>query len=130
MRARRSGSRSTATRIGPHTIINDFCYFENAASIRLGSGVGIGAHTAIITSNHEMGPSSQRNGRWSCEPVTIEDGCWIGARTTILSGVTIARGCVVGAGALVAKDCEPDSLYAGVPARLIRQLEDVDSAAG
>jgi maltose O-acetyltransferase len=110
--------------IGARTIINDFCYFENVGRITLGSGVGIAAHAAIITSNHDIGPSSQRNGRWYFEPVTIEDGCWIGARAVILPGVTVGRGTIVGAGAVVAKDCEPNCIYTGIPARIQRRLEE------
>jgi maltose O-acetyltransferase len=52
--------------------------------------------------------------------VRIGDRCWIGARATILPGVSIGDGTVVAAGAVVTKDCEPDALYAGVPARRLR----------
>jgi maltose O-acetyltransferase len=115
---------SSDIRIGERTIINDFCYFENVARITLGSGVGIGAHVAIITSNHDIGPSTQRNGDWHYLPVTIEDGCWIGARATILPGVTVGRGTIVAAGAVVTSDCEPNCIYGGVPARILRQLDE------
>lgn len=53
-------------------------------------------------------------------PVTIEDGCWIGANVTILKGVTIGRGSVVAAGAVVTKSCAPYSIIGGVPAKLIK----------
>lgn len=54
---------------------------------------------------------------------TVGDGCWIGANATILPGVTVAPGCVIAAGAVVTKDTEPDGLYAGVPARRVRDLD-------
>lgn len=44
---------------------------------------------------------------------------------TILPGVIINDGCIVAAGAVVNKDCEANSLYAGVPARKIKELIDV-----
>nr|WP_304437690.1 DapH/DapD/GlmU-related protein [Frigoribacterium sp. Leaf44] len=50
-------------------------------------------------------------------PVTIEDGCWIGANVTILPGVTLGRGSVVGAGSVVTKSYPPNSKLAGSPAR-------------
>jgi maltose O-acetyltransferase len=53
----------------------------------------------------------------------IEDGCWIGAGATILPGVTVRAGCIVASGAIVTKDCEPNGLYAGNPARRIRELD-------
>jgi maltose O-acetyltransferase len=40
----------------------------------------------------------------------------------VLPGVTIGAGCAVAAGAVVTADCEPDGLYAGVPARRVRDL--------
>jgi len=40
----------------------------------------------------------------------------------VLPGVTIGRGTVVGAGAVVIKDCDPNSLYVGNPARKVKQL--------
>lgn len=54
-------------------------------------------------------------------PVTIEDGCWIGANVTILKGVTIGHDSVVAAGSVVTKSCEPYSIIGGVPAKLIKK---------
>lgn len=56
--------------------------------------------------------------------IIIKDNCFIGTRSTILPGVTIGPNSVVGAGSLVRKDVEPNSVYAGVPARRICSLED------
>lgn len=55
-------------------------------------------------------------------PITIGNGSWIGAGVIVLPGVTIGAGCIIGAGAVVTKDTEPDSVYAGVPARKMRNL--------
>lgn len=115
--------------IGAGSRINDWCWFENVARIELGHGVGVGAHTVIITSTHDIGPSRTRATGWSYLPVTLEDGCWIGARSTILPGVTVGRGAVVAAGAVVNKDLEPNHLYGGVPARKLRALDDEDDPA-
>lgn len=59
-------------------------------------------------------------------PVTIGDGCWIGANVTILKGVTIGRGSVVAAGAVVTKSCPPYSIIGGVPAKVIKYRFTVD----
>jgi acetyltransferase-like isoleucine patch superfamily enzyme len=42
----------------------------------------------------------------------------------IMPGVEVGPGCVVAAGAVVIKDCEPNGLYAGVPAKRVRDLDD------
>ena len=54
--------------------------------------------------------------------VTICRGSWIPPGCTILPGVTIGPDSIVGAGSIVIKDVEKDSLYAGSPAKKIRNL--------
>lgn len=73
-----------------------------------------------------MGSSERRAGAGWAKPIHIEDGCWIGARVTVLGGVRIGRGSVVAAGAVVTRDVPENCLVGGVPARLLRQLESSD----
>jgi len=77
----------------------------------------------LCTSTHEIGSESQRAGTTIQLPIIIEDGCWVGARANILPGVKIGKGCIIAAGSVVTKDCEPNGLYAGVPAKRIRDLD-------
>ena len=85
------------------------------------SGAGPDAH--ILTAAHEIGPPDRRFGQIRFEPVTIGVGTWVGARVTVLPGISIGDGCVIAAGAVVTRDCEPNAVYAGVPARRVRELE-------
>lgn len=55
--------------------------------------------------------------------IVVEDEAWIGANVTILPGVRIGRCSVIGAGSVVTRDVEPYSIYAGVPAKKIRDLK-------
>lgn len=57
-------------------------------------------------------------------PVTIGDNCWIGANSTINPGVTIGDNVVVGSGAVVTKDVPDNCVVAGVPAKIIRRLDE------
>lgn len=57
-------------------------------------------------------------------PIRIEADVWIGARATILPGVTIGRGATVAAGAVVSKNVDAETLVGGVPARFIRSLRN------
>jgi maltose O-acetyltransferase len=93
------------------------------ASISIGDRVCIGHHVQLITTNHEIGSEEQRCGVVQPAPIVIEAGAWIGARATLLPGVTIGQGSVVAAGAVVTRSVEPNTLVGGVPARLIRPLE-------
>ncbi|MBT2502718.1 DapH/DapD/GlmU-related protein [Curtobacterium sp. ISL-83] len=110
--------------IGPGSYVNRGVKFEGAGKIELGSHVAIGPDALILTSTHEIGPSEWRAGSGTprVEPVTIGDGTWIGARATILPGVTIGRGCVIAANALVREDCPDNTFWAGVPARMKKSL--------
>lgn len=54
-------------------------------------------------------------------PTVIGDGVWIGLRALIMPGVTIGEGAVVAAGAVVAKNLEPYTIYGGNPAKEIRK---------
>lgn len=55
---------------------------------------------------------------------TIENDVWIGYGSTVMGGITIGEGSIIGAGSLVTKDVEPYSIYAGVPAKKVRDRFD------
>jgi maltose O-acetyltransferase len=108
--------------LGPGAILNHGVHIENVARVEVGPMTGLGVFTTVLTSTHELGPSENRLGEWTPQPVTFGAGCWIGARSLILPGVTIGDGCLVAAGSVVRDDCEPNGLYAGVPARRVKDL--------
>ncbi|WP_277755135.1 DapH/DapD/GlmU-related protein [Pseudactinotalea terrae] len=108
--------------IGEGAFINMGCMLSTHAPVTVGRGAYLGMGVTVMTSTHELGPSDARAGELITAPVVIGDGCWIGANATILPGVTIGAGTVIAAGAVVTRDCDPDSLYAGVPAQKKRDL--------
>lgn len=108
--------------IGPATTVNYGCVFDNSAPIELGRACDVGHHVTFITSTHELGSRERRAGPPVGRPIVVGDGSWIGARVTVLPGVTIGAGCVIAAGAVVVSDCAPHGLYAGVPAVRKRDL--------
>lgn len=115
--------RGPAVTIGRQSFINTRCFFENGlAPVEIGSRCEIAMEVMFCTATHSLGEEYCRAGDVVGLPIKVEDGCWIGTRATILPGVTINQGCVVAAGAVVIKDCEANGLYAGVPARRIKDL--------
>lgn len=60
----------------------------------------------------------------SATPVIIEDRVVVGANAVILEGVRIGEGAVVAAGAVVTKDVAPNTVVAGMPAKVIKTLDD------
>jgi maltose O-acetyltransferase len=59
-------------------------------------------------------------------PIVVEDEVWIGANVTILPGIRVGKCSVIGAGSVLTKDVEAYSVYAGVPAKKIRDLRVED----
>lgn len=57
-------------------------------------------------------------------PVVIGEGAWLGAGAVVLPGVTIGRGAIIGANAVVATSIGPMEVWAGVPARFVKRVED------
>jgi acetyltransferase-like isoleucine patch superfamily enzyme len=60
---------------------------------------------------------------WKVVPTLVKRGASIGTSTTILCGVTIGENAIIGAGSVVTKDVPPNTLVAGVPAKIIRSLK-------
>lgn len=115
--------------IGQATFVNRGCFFDGFSRVRIGSRCAIGMQVTFITSEHEIDGPGQRSGRLTGASIEVGDGSWIGARATILPGVRIGTGCVIAAGAVVTHDCADNGLYAGVPARRIRDLTAAGPAA-
>lgn len=109
-------------KIGAGTYINYRCFIDNVADVTIGERTAIAMDVMLCTSSHEIGPDNRRAGSATGKPITIGNGCWIGTRVTVLPGVTIGDGCVVAAGAVVTMDCAPNGLYAGIPARRVKDF--------
>jgi acetyltransferase-like isoleucine patch superfamily enzyme len=63
------------------------------------------------------------------KPITVGDNVYFGYGCVVLPGVTIGSNVVVGAGSVVTRDIPPNSVSVGVPARVIKRLEDYASTA-
>jgi maltose O-acetyltransferase len=117
--------------IGSQIEIGDRCWIHHGvfidgegASVRIGADVAIGPEVMLLTSSHHLGPAARRGGPAKTGEIVVGDGCWLGARAVVLPGVTIGAGCLIAAGTVVSSDCEPNGLYAGVPARRTRDLDE------
>jgi maltose O-acetyltransferase len=108
--------------VGQGTYFNRGCFLDGYAPINVGHHCAFGPEVMVLTSTHHLGECDHRAGELTTAPVTIGDGCWIGARAVILPGAVIGPGCVIAAGAVVTGECDPDTLYAGVPARPVKSL--------
>ena len=116
---------SDKVRFGERALVNSGCFLDGAADLLIEDDVVIGMQVTIITGTHQIESNYKRVdlGKGTVpKSVRIGRGSWLGARSTILPGVSIGEGCVVAAGAVVNKDLAPHGLYAGVPAKLVKTL--------
>lgn len=115
---------SERVEIGDNVFINIRCFLDGSGRVVIGDFARIAPYVKILTVNHPLEPSVIRRqpGRDFPATTVIGRGCWIGASAVILAGVKVAEGCVVAAGAVVTSDTQPNGLYAGVPARRMRDL--------
>jgi maltose O-acetyltransferase len=115
--------------IGEGAWLGQGSYFDTRAPITIGARAGIAPGVKLITADHELGGPERRAGAYAPRPIVVGEGAWVGASAIVLSGVTIGPGAVVASGSVVHRDCEPNTLYGGVPARPIRALEPGEAAS-
>lgn len=105
-------------------VLNVGCQIGERTMIDMGAIIGSGA---IIDENCHIGANAVIAGVMEPfyeQPVRIEKNCIIGAGTIVLEGITIHEGAVVGAGAVVTKDVPPYCVAMGIPARVIKSVDE------
>lgn len=114
------------TVIGSNSGVGRDCTINNGVIIK--DNVMMGPEVLIYTQNHRFDKTDvpmRTQGMGEIKPVVIEDDVWIGARVTILPGVTIGEGSVIGACAVVSKSIPPYSVAVGNPARVVKNRKEV-----
>lgn len=111
-------------------IVGEGTCFNNSAvviadrgQVEIGKNCMIGTNFFVADSDfHGLEPENRTNGNYQCADVFIGDDVFFGNDVKVLKGVSIHSGSVIGSGSIVTSDVPAGSLYAGVPARLIRRL--------
>ncbi|GAB4024782.1 DapH/DapD/GlmU-related protein [Spirosoma koreense] len=108
------------TRLGKRVFINHACSFLDIGGITIEDDVKIGPRVNLTTENHPLDPSERKT--LLIKPILIGRNAWIGAGATLLPGVTVGENAVVAAGAVVSRDVPPNTVVAGVPAKVVKTL--------
>ena len=119
-----TGSFHAPVRFGRNLFVSRGVYMSALEGIDIGDNCLIGEHVSIHDMDHCFGPEFSgtalaERGFWA-RPVKIGHDVWIGAKATVVSGVTIGDDVVVAANSVVTKDVPSHCLVAGVPARILR----------
>lgn len=109
--------------LGDHVFLNYLCTILDTSEVRIGNHVMIGPSVHIYCAAHELRADLRIQGLEVAKPVVIEDNVWIGGSAILLPGVTIGRNAVVAAGAVVTRSVPANTVVAGNPARVIREIE-------
>jgi acetyltransferase-like isoleucine patch superfamily enzyme len=107
------------TRLGKNVFINHACSFLDIGGITIEDDVLIGPRVNITSENHPLDPADRK--ALIPGPVHIKRNAWIGAGATILPGVTVGENAVVAAGAVVSRDVPPNTVVAGIPAKVVKE---------
>jgi acetyltransferase-like isoleucine patch superfamily enzyme len=109
--------------IGDRVFVNQGAAICAHRSVRIGSDCKIGHYALVLDCDfHELDHPTHDGGHGRPGPIVLEDGVWLGARVTVLKGVTIGRSSVIAAGSVVTHDVPPGVLAGGTPAEVLRPL--------
>lgn len=107
--------------VGKGVFINTGCHFQDQGGITLGDGTFLGNNVVLTTMNHDFDPENRRTTYPA--PIVTGKNVWIGSSATVVPGVQIGDGAIVAAGAVVTQDVPPNTIVAGVPARVVRTID-------
>lgn len=105
--------------IGKGSNIGDNTIIDTSDDVIIGDMVALGPYDIVYTHDHDYRSDSFAawKGGVHTGKVVVEDGAWVGARVTLLPGVTIGKRAIVAAGSVVTKDVAPGDIVGGIPAK-------------
>lgn len=125
------------TYFGKNVYFNFNLVILDVCPVYIGNNCFFGPNISILTALHSLVASERElyfdeekgyvTDREYGAPITIGNDCWFGGNVTILPGVTIHDNVVVGAGSVVTHDLESGWVYAGNPAKNIKEIKKEDS---
>ena len=118
---------TTSLTIGQNCWIGKNLYCNGNGKVVIGDNCDIAPEVTFQTGGHEIGTETRRAGKGLKCSQYVGSGTWIGGRSTIIGNTTIGSGCVVAGCACVAQDIPNNMLVGGVPAKIIRKLDDLQN---
>ena len=112
--------------VGDHCWIGERAWIDNLTTVRLGANVCISQGCYLCTGNHDW---SDPSFGLIVRPIELREGAWVGARSTLLPGVTLAEGAVAGAGSVVSQSIPAFEVHTGNPAVFARTRRVRDAHA-
>ncbi len=117
-------------KIGNNVGIGEYAYLGGGGGLEIGDDCIIGQYFSCHPENHCYKNTDEliRLQGVTRKGISIGKNCWIGAKVTILDGVTVGSNCVIAAGAVVTKNMPTNSVIRGVPARVLKTINQNEKA--
>lgn len=112
--------------VGRDVFINYNFTVLDVCQVTIGDRTLIGPNVSIYAAGHPIAPEDRATGWEYGGPIHIGNDVWLGGSCVVLAGVTIGDGAVVAAGSVVTRDVPPNTVVAGNPARVLRQITQAD----
>lgn len=108
--------------LGNNVTIQPMTYIEASGGVKIGSDTSIAHGVSIMSETHNTDGREElfKNQGMTYKPVVIGEDTWIGAKVTVMAGVTIGNKAIVGANSVVTKDVPDYAVVVGAPARIIK----------
>lgn len=122
--------RDVGIKISNGARLGDYVHISALDYVEIGEGVLTGRNVTIIDNSHgsfsfnDLQTPPMKRILISKGPVVIQKNVWIGDKVTICPNVNIGEGAVVGANSVVTKNIPPFSMACGIPARIIKQINE------
>ena len=107
-------------RFGNDCFLNFGCTLLAIGGITIEDDVFIGPQCVLATEYHPEEPATRHT--LLTKPIVVKRNAWLGAKVTVLAGVTIGENAIVAAGSVVTKDVPDNMVVAGSPARVVRPI--------
>jgi acetyltransferase-like isoleucine patch superfamily enzyme len=111
--------------IGSNCLVGEYSVIRGQGGVTIGDRVYTSPFTQILAVNHVFDDPQRPfiDQGITAEGIVIEDDVWIGAGAIITDGVRVGQGAVIAAGAVVTEDVPAHTVVAGVPARVIKEID-------
>ena len=107
--------------VGDHFYAGYNCTLLDMEEVRAGHNCMIGPNVGIYTAGHSIEPKDRNKSGYAI-PIKIGHDVWIGGSCVILPGVMIGDNSIVAAGSVVTKDVPANTIVAGNPAKIIKNM--------
>lgn len=107
--------------IGRNSGIRGVTFVAKDANITVGRNCMFSYDVIVRNNDFHKVLDADGNITNGAQDIVVGDHVWLCDRSTILKGVTIGENSILAFGAVVTKDCPPNSIMAGNPARLVKQ---------